>query len=192
MERAVELSNNDRMKMIHSIAVLFALCASGVAWGDGAAQIDIDVSRNGVIETIVSPEKLSALLLSIAQHSQASSQEDPAAHWDEVFTQPNWIRASFVPARQMRLAAGKRDAATRVSEILVLFPTSPQGRRWPDFILLKTDVGVVSVARWSVCEMSNLVAEASFELKDEAVTYQRYRNVCRAANADEGLAPAPR
>lgn len=159
-----------------AVALLCALCASGLAWGDEATGVDIDVSRNGVIETIGSPEKLAELLLGIAERRGKSSQKDPAGHWDEVFTQPNWIRASFVPNKEMRIAAGKRDAATKISEILVPFPTSSQGRRWPDFILLKTDVGILSIAKWSVCEMNDVVGEAKFDLRDEAEPYQQYRD----------------
>jgi hypothetical protein len=171
------------MRTIHSVALLCALCASCLARGDEATQVDIDVSRNGVIETIGSPEKLAELLLSIAERCGKSSQKAPADHWDEVFTQPNWIRASFVPDKEMRIAAGRRGAATRISEILVPFPTSAQGRRWPDFILLKTDVGILSIAKWSVCEMNDLVVQAKFDLKDEAEPFQQYRDYCTTARA---------
>jgi hypothetical protein len=171
------------MRTVRSVALLCALFASSLAWGDETTGVDIDISRNGVIETIGSPEKLAELLLSIAERCGKSSQKDPAAHWDEAFTQPNWIRASFVPGREMRIAAGRRDAATQISEILVPFPTSARGRRWPDFILLKTDVGVLSIAKWSVCEMNDLVVEAKFDLKDEAEPFQQYRDYCTTARA---------
>jgi hypothetical protein len=176
------------MKTLLPVALLCALCASGLARGDEAAQIDIRVSRNGVIETLGSPEKLAELLLSIAERCGKSSQTDPADHWDEIFTQPNWIRARFVPDKEMRIAAGRHGAATRISEIRVPFPTSAQGRRWPDFILLKTDVGVLSIAKWSVCDMKDLVEEAKFDLKDEAEPYRNYRDHCatdRAQNRTE-------
>jgi hypothetical protein len=158
------------MKAIHVIAVLAAFCAVDFSAAEPEADVSIAVCRNGVTDAAQSPEKLTAAILKAVSHSQASSQTNAADDWDKIFVQPNWVHVQFSPATDLSLNTGR----TAVSEILMVFPTGDIGRRWPDYILLKSDIGILSRARWSVCDMREIVSAAAFDPKDEAPPFNTY------------------
>jgi hypothetical protein len=55
-----------------------------------------------------------------------------------------------------------------VREILMSFPTNASGRRrWPDFIMLKTDIGTLSQAKWTACEIRDIATGAGLDSKDD-------------------------
>jgi len=158
------------MKAIHVIAVLGAFCAVDFAAAEPETGVSIAVCRNGVTDAARSPDKLTAAILKAVSHSTASSQTNPADDWDKIFAQPNWVHVQFSPATDLSLNIGR----TAVSEILMEFPTTDVGRRWPDYILLKSDVGILSRAKWSVCDMREIVTAAAFDPKDEAAPFNTY------------------
>src|SRR5690242_19133047 len=123
------------MKAIHVIAVLAAFCAVDFAAAEPETGVSIAVCRNGVIAAAQGPDKLTSAILKAVTHSQASSQTNPADDWDKIFARPNWVHVQFSPATDLSLNTGK----TAVSEILIEFPASGAGRRWPDYILVKSD-----------------------------------------------------
>jgi hypothetical protein len=136
--------------------------------------VSVDVCRDGSIEALKAPEKLIGAILNALRYSQKSSQENPTNDWGKVCAQPNWIHARFSPPKLLLLNGGKSDGATAISEILIVFPTGDGGRRWPDYILLKTDVGTLSQAKWSACEMREIVTAAAFDPRREAFPFNTH------------------
>lgn len=158
------------MNAIHVIAALIAFGAANFTAAEPETRASIEVCKDSVTEPARNPEKLMAAILKAVNHSQASSQENPADDWDKIFEQPNWIHVQFAASKVFPLNTG----TATVSEILVLFPTGDAGRRWPDYILLKANTGVLSRAKWTACEMREIVTAASFDPKDEARPFDRY------------------
>lgn len=158
------------MKAIHVIAALGTFCAVNYAAAEPETGVSINVSRDGAIKAAHDPEKLTDAILKAVNHSQASSQKSPADEWDKIFGQPNWVHVQFSPARVLPLNTGK----TAINEILIMFPAGDTGRRWPDYILLKSDIAILSRARWSVCDMREIVTAATFDPKDEAPPFSAY------------------
>jgi hypothetical protein len=116
--------------------------------------------------------------------SNRSSQVAPAEHWYPVFSTPNWIYARFAPAAKLDIDGHRRI----VSEILMSLTTTERGRRWPDYILLRTDIGVLSRAKWSACEMQAIVDLARFDPGTQDPIYDTY---CAAEREAEVNTPTP-
>jgi hypothetical protein len=53
-------------------------------------------------------------------------------------------------------------------------PTTERGRKWPDYILLRTDIGTLSRAKWSACEMHAIAELARFDPSTQNPIYDTY------------------
>ena len=149
-----------------AIAVAAAVGANGPAAGDAV----IDVSRDGVVENLSPPQPLADAIHQALLTSTRSSQDAPAEHWYAVFSEPNWVYARFAPAAKIDIDGRRRV----VTEILMSLPTTERGRKWPYYILLRTDVGVLSRAKWSACQMHAIVALARFDPSTQDPIYDTY------------------
>jgi hypothetical protein len=149
-----------------AIAIAAAVCASAPAAGD----VVIDVSRDGVVENLSPPQPLADAIYQALLTSTLSSQSAPAEQWYHVFSEPNWIYARFAPAEKIDIGGRRR----LVTEILMALPTTERGRKWPYFVLLRTDIGVLSRAKWSACEMHAIVELARFDPSTQDPIYDAY------------------
>ena len=81
-----------------------------------------------------------------------------------------------------------------VTEILMPLPTSERGRSWPPYMLLRTDVGILSRAKWSACEMQAVVDLAQFDPSTQNPIYDTYcageRALGERADNEQALQPA--
>ena len=107
-----------------------------------------------------------------------------------MFTEPNWVYARFAPALTMDIGGKQRI----VTEILMPLPTSERGRSWPPYMLLRTDVGILSRAKWSACEMQAVVDLARFDPSTQNPIYDTYcageRALGERADNEQALQPA--
>jgi hypothetical protein len=149
-----------------TIAVATTLCAIAPAVGD----VVIDVSRDGIVENLSPPQPLADAIYQALLTSTRSSQDVPAEQWYAVFRERNWIYARFAPAERIDISGRRRV----VTEILMALPTTERGRRWPDYILMRTDIGVLSRAKWSACEMHAIVELARFDPSTQNPIYDTY------------------
>jgi hypothetical protein len=159
------------MRTVQALAVTMALLTAAELRGaEPVAGVVVEVSRNGKVKTLAAPDALADAIFKAVQGSAVSSEENPGEHWDEVYRQPNWIHVRLRPARAVSFSDGQ--AAVR--EVLILFPTSAEGRRWADFILLRTETRTLSRAKWDACAMRDIVMAASFDPKTEAPPFNTY------------------
>lgn len=82
---------------LSAIVIAAAVCISAPA----AADVVIDVSRDGVVENLSPPQPLADAIYQALLTSTRSSQNVPAEQWYSVFTEPNWIYARFAPAEKI-------------------------------------------------------------------------------------------
>jgi hypothetical protein len=165
-------------------SIAFAAAVAVFAQGPAVSDVVIDVSRDGIVENLSPPQPLADAIYQALLTSNRSSQNAPAEHWYAVFSAPNWIYARFAPAAKLDIDGRRRI----VSEILMSLPTTERGRRWPDYILLRTDIGVLSRAKWSACEMHAIVELARFDPSTQDPIYDTY---CAAERRPEGNTPTP-
>ena len=143
----------------------------------------IDVSRDGVVENLPDPQPL-ADAIQLALTPPTASLDATAERWYAAFSEPNWVYARFAPALKMAISGKQRT----VSEILTPLPTSERGRSWPPYMLLRTDIGILSRAKWSACEMHAIVELARFDPSTQNPIYDTYCAGERGAGEREASA----
>lgn len=181
------------MRVMRAISVFVALGEASLCHAQ-SYQAAVDVSRGRVIENLHPPQPLVNAILTAVESSQRSSQENPAAAWFATFDGPDWIHVRFAPATRIWISGTGRDELIAVSEILISLPAGPAGRRWPYYVMLNTDLGVLSRAKWSGCEMREIVEQAGFDPSTEDPIYKDYCPTVdeeRAAEAQLNVSAAP-
>src|SRR5262245_2056132 len=155
------------MRMVSAaIAAAATFCAIAPTAGD----VVIDVSRDGIVENLSPPQPLAEAIYQALRTSTRSSQDVPAEQWYAVFRERNWIYARYAPAEKIDIGGRRRV----VTEILMALPTTERGRKWPDCILVRTDMGVLSRAQWSACELQAVVDLARFDPSTQNPIYDTY------------------
>lgn len=162
------------MNALRTVAALGGLLAADLCGGQAHSGVDIEVSRDYFIVAVADPRQVTEAILDALLVSTPSSPENPSDRWNEALGGPNWIHLRFVPPRLVLAYGGNPLATTPVTEILISFPTRERGRRWPDYVWLKTDSGVLSRAKWSVCQMRKIVVAADFDPASEAPPFDTY------------------
>jgi len=151
------------------VAPTIVLAAALFSSGTAASDVVIDVSRDGVVENLSDPQPL-ADAIQLALTPSTPSRDATTEHWYAVFTESNWIYTRFAPALKLDIGGEQRV----VTEVLMSLPTSERGRNWPDYMLLRTDIGILSRAKWSACEMHAIVELARFDPSTQNPLYDTY------------------
>jgi len=145
----------------------FILCV--IAHGALAQSVDLRVMLNGSRQQVDDSEVVAALTEMVESSSVDSTRYvRPAEQWGESLAAPIFIHAVFDRPRRMKVWKESDTAEasqSAVREIVIVFPGAPH-------ILLKTDEGVRSVAKYSPCALEKVLTAAKLD-KVTNVAYLR-------------------
>lgn len=151
---------------------LLGLVLFVIAHGAAAQSVELHVMLNGSRQDVKDSEVVAALTEMVESSSVDSTKYvHPAEQWGEALAAPIFIHALFDRPRRMKVWKESDTAEaspSAVREIVIVFPGAPH-------ILLKTDEGVRSVAKYSPCALEKVITAAKL---DKVVEVEYLRSYC--------------
>jgi hypothetical protein len=154
---------------------LLGLILSVFAYGAWAQSVELHVMLNGSQQAVNDAEVVTALTAMVESATvDTTKYVRPAEQWDEALAAPIFVHALFPRPRSMKVwKEGDTTAASPsgVHEIVIVFPGAPQ-------ILVKTEDGVRSVAKYSPCALEKVITVARLDTVTNAQSLRYLREHC--------------